>query len=440
MSKIAIVDLSNGQIVEEFDKMTSGMPIKTSYSVQNGILLCALKNNIIQAWDLEKQELIGSFAGHSNKITEMQFLTDSLEFVSISHDGTAKHWDLKSGSRPLKAINAYKNEAELFKAHQKTCLSLVFSADSQEVLTTFALVKALPEKYETRVWRLSDGCFIRSIPTIKSEVPVGISPDGKILISGQSRNVYAWDTKSGEKIRSVILTVPERRFLAECTAIAFIPDSHKAIVGIRRIYNDRHTGLGGSDLDFWDIDDATSQYPRMLAGADKGALRSIVLSSDGRNCYTASEAGFLKKWNFEALLRKISFQPGSNAKEMLVEFTYEGHTAAINTIAVSEDNKIAYTGSDDLTIRKWDLIENELLATFTGHRNSVVSTLLSPDEDRIISASLDGSIRVWDTKSGENKIVFWDRNPLVNMQLSPDKRYLVAGNSVGQVWIFDPIF
>jgi WD40 repeat protein len=68
---------------------------------------------------------------------------------------------------------------------------------------------------------------------------------------------------------------------------------------------------------------------------------------------------------------------------------------AVNSIAISCDGHILASGSDDKTIRLWDLNSKQLLATLTGHSQAVKSVAFSPDGEILASASDDKTIKLW---------------------------------------------
>ncbi|MFM6267558.1 MAG: WD40 repeat domain-containing protein, partial [Dolichospermum sp.] len=48
------------------------------------------------------------------------------------------------------------------------------------------------------------------------------------------------------------------------------------------------------------------------------------------------------------------------------KLTFEGHNNSVNAIAVTPDGKTVISGSDDKTIKTWDLTTGNKVATFTG--------------------------------------------------------------------------
>src|SRR6185437_2241407 len=60
--------------------------------------------------------------------------------------------------------------------------------------------------------------------------------------------------------------------------------------------------------------------------------------------------------------------------------------------------RVLATGSDDGTVRVWDVPTAALRETFTGHAGSVVSVVFSPGGATLYSASSDGSVIAWDVR------------------------------------------
>ena len=62
--------------------------------------------------------------------------------------------------------------------------------------------------------------------------------------------------------------------------------------------------------------------------------------------------------------------------------------------------KIA-SGSDDQTVKLWDLDSGSLLFTYRGHSDWVRDICFSPDGEYIASASDDNTVKLWSTETGQ---------------------------------------
>jgi WD40 repeat protein/DNA-directed RNA polymerase subunit RPC12/RpoP len=102
----------------------------------------------------------------------------------------------------------------------------------------------------------------------------------------------------------------------------------------------------------------------------------------------------------EKKTRRRKQEPEKQAEPLAVlERKLEGHRWWINSVAISPNGKWAASGSDDKTVKIWDLETGECQATLEGHKDRVISVAITSNGKKILSASLDCSIRVWDAES-----------------------------------------
>jgi WD40 repeat protein len=62
---------------------------------------------------------------------------------------------------------------------------------------------------------------------------------------------------------------------------------------------------------------------------------------------------------------------------------------------------ILASGSDDKTLRVWDVQTGQCQHTLEGHSKSVSSVVFSPDGSQLASGSWDETVRVWDFVSAK---------------------------------------
>ena len=75
--------------------------------------------------------------------------------------------------------------------------------------------------------------------------------------------------------------------------------------------------------------------------------------------------------------------------------TLEGHTAAVTSIGFQKDGRYLYSGSEDGTIKVWDLRNPNYSRSFES-KGGVNCVTLRTDRDEFISGDQNGFVKVWD--------------------------------------------
>ncbi|EMR89727.1 putative vegetative incompatibility protein het-e-1 protein [Botrytis cinerea BcDW1] len=118
--------------------------------------------------------------------------------------------------------------------------------------------------------------------------------------------------------------------------------------------------------------------------------------------------------------------------------TLEGHSESVNLVAFSPDGKVIASGSDDTTIRLWDVATGESLQTLEGHWRSVKSVAFSPDGKMIASGSSDNTIRLWDISTGKSLQTLEGHSNRVNsIAFSPNGKMIASGSSDNTIRLWD---
>ncbi|MHC5729339.1 MAG: WD40 repeat domain-containing protein, partial [Nostoc sp.] len=90
------------------------------------------------------------------------------------------------------------------------------------------------------------------------------------------------------------------------------------------------------------------------------------------------------------------FTPANISQITLVK-TLHGHSGSVNSVAISPDGKTLASGSDDETIKLWNLATGEQIRTLTGH-SEVLNVAISPDGKTLVSGGSDNTIKIWRLK------------------------------------------
>jgi len=67
---------------------------------------------------------------------------------------------------------------------------------------------------------------------------------------------------------------------------------------------------------------------------------------------------------------------------------------------------MALSGSDDNTLRLWEVATGKELRILKGHLNHVNSVAFAPDGRRALSGSYDNTIKLWEVSTGKELRTF----------------------------------
>jgi len=79
---------------------------------------------------------------------------------------------------------------------------------------------------------------------------------------------------------------------------------------------------------------------------------------------------------------------------------HQGISAGVNSVTFSPNGNLLASGSDDHTIKIWDMQKMREIQTLTGHKSVVRQVIFSKNNEILFSASLDRTINIWDLKTG----------------------------------------
>ncbi|CAI7886202.1 unnamed protein product [Closterium sp. NIES-53] len=88
------------------------------------------------------------------------------------------------------------------------------------------------------------------------------------------------------------------------------------------------------------------------------------------------------------------FQIDSNQPQPVM--SYDGHTNNVTAVGFQCDGRWMYSGSEDGTVKIWDLRAPPLYQRDYESRAAVNTVVLHPNQTELISGDQNGNIRVWD--------------------------------------------
>ncbi|KZS97378.1 WD40 repeat-like protein, partial [Sistotremastrum niveocremeum HHB9708] len=118
--------------------------------------------------------------------------------------------------------------------------------------------------------------------------------------------------------------------------------------------------------------------------------------------------------------------------------TFVGHSDRVCCIAYSPDGGHVASGSQDMTVRIWDVATGQQEQLLEGHSHSVECVAYSPDGGHVASGSQDNTVRIWDIATGQQEQLVEGHSHWVEcVTYSPDGRHFVSGSRDKTVRIWD---
>ena len=300
-----------------------------------------------------------SFKGHTDSIYGVAFSPDGKRALSGSDDKTLRLWDVATGTELCR-----------FTGHTGEVESVAFSPDGKWALSG--------SKDETmRLWDAQTGKELRRFTGHTSSlISIAFSPDGKRALSGSGDGTARlWDVETGKELC---------RFTSHTSnvmSVVFCPDGKRAI-----------SGSVDMTVRLWDTE--SGKELRRFTG-HTSPVYGVALSPDGKRMLSGGADHTVRLWDVET------------GKE-LRRFT--GHIGFVTSVAFSPDGKWLLSSSSDGrgdgatrapppdrddTVRLWDVETGEELHRFEGHTSRVESVTFSPDGKRALSGSNDKTLRLW---------------------------------------------
>ena len=149
-------------------------------------------------------------------------------------------------------------------------------------------------------------------------------------------------------------------------------------------------------------------------------VNSVAFSSNGQLLASGSDDNTIKLWQVQ------------DGRVRLLN-TLTGHKNWVYSVAFSPNGQLLASGSRDDTIKLWQVSDGMLLGTLTGHKADVNSVAFSPNGQLLASGSDDKTIKLWQVQDGGERrqllnTLTGHKNWVYSVAFSPDGQLLASGS------------
>ena len=116
---------------------------------------------------------------------------------------------------------------------------------------------------------------------------------------------------------------------------------------------------------------------------------------------------------------------------------FSGHTDWVRCSTFSSHGTFFVSGSDDNTVKLWDVQTGGVIKTFYGHKVLVFSVSISSNSSMIASGDDSGEIYLWDIQTGEPFCIIKQEMSVAHVIFSPMNTQHLISVSNGKIWQWD---
>lgn len=479
--------------------------------------LSASVDSTVRLWDLDTGNCLQRFSGHSAMVSCIAFDIDRCLIISGSRDGTLKFWDADTGEC-----------VQTLDAHCGGVLSVCRHPDGQHVISggddgrlkiwdmqNTACVKTLDAHAggvsavsvdaagslglsagrdgSLKLWNLTAGRCIRVMRGHHEAVhDARISPDGHYAVSGggdvlgREHVLRLWETASGRCLYTF------EGHTDVVTSVCFSDDGRLVLSGSRdrtlKLWRSAgsappvfHAPMALARIQVTEITLSIQQAYRhaldaawkMIQKGDYPGAYSHLQSARAQPGYSRNQEALECQNLISRYLPRQTFQAGWEQR------AFRGHTDAVRCVACVPGDRVI-TGSDDASVRLWNVHDGICIDTieihsgsvlalavdyrgscfysagadaeivryglsarnpvlrYAGHRESVFGLSLSGNGRYLLSAGEDMTLRLWDTQSGRCvRQMRGHASRVHTVCLSEDSRFAVSGSSDHSIRLWD---
>ncbi|MEM7453861.1 MAG: serine/threonine-protein kinase [Planctomycetota bacterium] len=375
------------------------------FSANQERLAVATGEGTIDVYDATSLDWIATLAGHTNRVSDLSFVTATNHFYSASDDRSVRCWTFELLDNPL-----------TIKPGQKA-MQLQFSSNSK------TLYGVAPGRIES--WNCESG---EGVESLRNELFAG-------RFAAETESPLTYHLKN---VRSESGTSETLLYQLDDMANPKLIDSFEQPFVSVTCLNDGNLILNESFSTQFSLNrpaslvlysPASRRIIRTFGGVSSEHTHHMTvsdwaISADGRRVATSSRDRTVRVWDFQT-------------GEHLYSRTRPDTINPIYSVAISSTGILA-TGEADGMILLRDLETGTTINEVFAHDQGVSFLSFTADGETLISGSSDSTIKFWDAGSGQLRTeITGTGSPFGSISISGDKRFLAASDENDMIYIWN---
>ncbi|MFG6093902.1 NB-ARC domain-containing protein [Leptothoe sp. ISB3NOV94-8A] len=346
---IRLWDYKKRLCIQTFTKHDNWV-LSLAFSSNGKMLASGSEDATIRLWNLQQYQCVHTLTGYTNRIRVMTFSPDGRWLASGGEDTVVRLWD----TQKLECVDT-------FIGHCNWIWATNFSPNGQYIVSSSG-------DYTIRLWDIQQRKCIHIFTEPNNLITsLSFSPNGRWIATGDRRSTLKlWDT---QKIKHIYTFTGHNDWVK---FVAFSPNGQWIA-----------TGSKDETVRLWDIEKQICLY---TFTGHSDSISSITFSPDSRLLASSSLDTSIRLWDIQKKTCVHTFN----------------HSAPVWLVSFRPNGRQLASKSGD-TIKLWDIQQQACINEFSTFGDWIRSATFSPDGLVLATGSNDGTIRLWDIETGRCK-------------------------------------